>query len=155
MVKRDKVLLFAGSVFASIYLTFIVDVYTLNTWPKRIFVFCYFLIMCHAAIFLKRKFLKDKQLPKHMLAIVGLLAAAVVVLGHNTFFPKAQETTVSLAAVPCEDGSYHEVWLTAVRADGQELQLSQLELDANQGWIYSGDNDDYVFYPAENADNTN
>ena len=135
MVKRDKVLLFAGSVFASIYLSFIVDVYTLNTWPKRIFVFCYFLIMCHAAIFLKRKFLKDKQLPKHMLAIVGLLAAAVVVLGHNTFFPKAQETTVSLAAVPCEDGSYHEVWLTSMQIDGQEVQLSQLELDANQGWI--------------------
>lgn len=155
MVKRDKVLLFAGSVFASIYLTFIVDVYTLNTWPKRIFVFCYFLIMCHAAIFLKRKFLKDKQLPKHMLAIVGLLAAAVVVLGHNTFFPKAQETTVSLAAVPCEDGSYHEVWLTSMQVDGQEVQLSQLELDADQGWTYSGDYDDYVFYPTDGTDNTN
>lgn len=155
MVKRDKVLLFAGSVFASIYLTFIVDVYTLNTWPKRIFVFCYFLIMCHAAIFLKQKFLKDKQLPKHMLAIVGLLAAAVVMLGHNTFFPKAQETTVSLAAVPCEDGSYHEVWLTSMQVDGQEVQLSQLELDADQGWTYSGDYDDYVFYPTDGTDNTN
>lgn len=141
--------------FASIYLTFIVDVYTLNTWPKRIFVFCYFLIMCHAAIFLKRKFLKDKQLPKHMLAIVGFLAAAVVVLGHNTFFPKAQETTVSLAAVPCEDGSYHEVWLTSMQVDGQEVQLSQLELDANQGWTYSSDYDDYVFYPTDGTDNTN
>lgn len=142
-------------ILSSTYLTFIVDVYTLNTWPKRIFVFCYFLIMCYAAIFLKRKFLKDKQLPKHMLAIVGLLAAAVVVLGHNTFFPKAQETTVSLAAVPCEDGSYHEVWLTSMQVDGQEVHLSQLELDADQGWTYSGDYDDYVFYPTDGTDNTN
>lgn len=145
----------AAIILASIYLTFIIDVYTLNTVPKRVFVFCYFLLMGHVALFLKKKLQKGYVLPKYMLAAAGILAAAFVLLGHNTFFPNVQETTVSLAAVPCEDGNCREVWLTVVQVDGQEIQLSQLELDANQGWTYRGDYDDYVFYPAEGADNTN
>ena len=48
----------AAIILASIYLTFIIDVYTLNTVPKRVFVFCYFLLMGHVALFLKKKLQK-------------------------------------------------------------------------------------------------
>lgn len=155
MIKTDKYFFAIGSILASIYLTFIVDVYTLNTFPKRVFVFLYFLVICCAAICLKKKLLKGETLPVQTRVAAVVLAAAILGVGHSCFFPKAQETTISLAAVPCEDDSYREVWLTSLQVDGREIQLSKLKLDANQGWIYSGDYDDYVYYPGENTDNTN
>lgn len=138
-----------AALLSALYLTFLVDTYTLNTVPKRVFVFCYFLVMCLTAVFLRRKLTKGKAQRKGALAAAGILAALIIVLGHSVFFPSAKETTVSLSALPCEDGSYHEVWFTSLQVDGQETQLSNLEVDAVRGWIYDRGGDDYVYYPGE------
>ena len=49
MSMMRRVVLEIMMILSAIYLTFIIDIYTLNTYLKRIFVFCYFLLMCHVA----------------------------------------------------------------------------------------------------------
>lgn len=143
-----------AAILASIYLTFLVDAYTLNTNLQRVFVFCYFLLMCGVAVWLVRKF-KKHELPKRRLLAVVLLAVVVVIAGNSSLLPKAREATISVIALPQEADGYREVWLTAATLDGQETLLSQLELLASQGWSYNSDYDDYVFYPSGESDGSN
>lgn len=155
--KKRFVMVVVGAiaaVFASIYLTFLVDAYTLNTNLQRVFVFCYFLLMCGVAVWLVRKF-KKHELPKRVMLAVVLLAVVVAIVGNNSLLPKAREATISATALPRETEGYREVWLTAASLDGQETSLAQLELLASQGWIYNGDYDDYVFYPSGESDGSN
>ena len=44
--RKNKISIVVFVILASIYLTFIVDVFTLNTMLKRIFIFCYFIGIC-------------------------------------------------------------------------------------------------------------
>ena len=62
-----------AALLSALYLTFLVDTYTLNTVPKRVFVFCYFLVMCLTAVFLRRKLTKGKAQRKGALAAAGIL----------------------------------------------------------------------------------
>ena len=72
-----KSLLKAVSVIlASFYLTFIVDVYTLNTTLKRIFVFGYFLLICVIFVYLKERFIKRRN----SIGVIAASAAIVVVI---------------------------------------------------------------------------
>lgn len=155
MSMMRRVVLEIMMILSAIYLTFIIDIYTLNTYLKRIFVFCYFLLMCHVAQYLKTRMNRGRVRPKKVSAIIMILATTIVMFGHNTFFPQVKEMNMSLIAIPCGDESYHEVWLISAQIDGQELQLSQIEVGADQSWQYVADSDDYAFYPSEDGNNEN
>lgn len=137
----------ATIVLASVYLTFFVDTYTINTNLKRVFVFSYFIMISHVLVYLKRRFIQKTSEVKNTAILSALIAAGVVILFHGFFLPTAQESNVSVMAVPNEDGSYGEVWLTSASVDGEEIRLSQLRIDETQGWSYAPEYDDYVFYP--------
>ena len=139
-----KSLLKAVSVIlASFYLTFIVDVYTLNTTLKRIFVFGYFLLICVIFVYLKERFIKRRN----SIGVIAASAAIVVVIlavFQSTFLPVACSNTITLQA-----GETGEVWLTDVEIDGELVPVSQVQINDNYGWEYNAEYDDYVFYPKE------
>ena len=153
MKKVNLLLIALAIIFASIYLTFIVDVYTLNTFGKRFFVFLYFLVICSVIVILKKRLLKKRKTSNTTCLVYLIIAALAVIVGHNFFLPRATTTTLSISAVPCDDGIYREIWLTSLRVDEKEIQLSKLPLDANQGWLYHEEYGSYVFYPDENSNN--
>lgn len=144
-----------GIVLSSIYLTFLVDAYALNTTLKRVFVFIYFITMCHAICALKRRVINKYSISMIIKIIVAVLSGGVVIVGNNFFLPAVQDMNITLTSSNCEDGAYHEVWLSDILVDNQERQISHLEVDANRGWQYIKDSDDYVFYPSENGNNEN
>lgn len=148
-ISPRKIAATAGAFLAAGYLTFLVDAFTLNTVLKRVFVFCYFVVMGHIALFLKRRYLGSSGDGWRALTMSVAGGLALLIMLHGVLFANIQETVISLSAVPSEDGALREVWLVAAGADGEGVYLSQLEVDANQGWVYLGENDDYVFYPGE------
>lgn len=142
-------------VLVSLYLTFLVDMYTLNTTLKYIFVFAYFILISNVIIYLKEKFLSVSNISFKTKIICLLLSLGVVIGGQSYFFPKVQETTISLTALPCSDGIYREVWFTSLKVDGEERQISQLQIDSNTGWNLESAYDDFVFYPMESSNEEN
>ncbi len=148
----------AGTVIAvalaAVYLTFLVDVYTLNTWLKRLFVLCYFLVMGGVADLLLRRLRKRVPFSRRRTVISAVLASALLAAFSGVWFPKAQNISVTLSSVECaETASLQEVWLTEVILDGESVVLSQLDLDAT-GWSYSPEYDDYVSRSLSGPDNS-
>lgn len=144
-----------GIVLSSVYLTFLIDVFTLNTLVKRVFVFIYFITICHVIFALSRRVVKKYNISRVVAASLVLISGGIVIVGNNIFLPTAQDMNITLTASKCEDGAYREVWLSNILVDNQELQLSHFEIDGNQGWQYIKDSDDYAFYPNENGNNEN
>ena len=146
-----KKIKFAGSIaliiLASIYLTFLIDTQTLNTWLKRIFIFCYFTAISCASFYFYNKI--DK---KHKYTLIPLLCAfSVVILGQNAFLPtKAEHTFYVQATAINEDADFKEAWLIDVVIDGENKNLSTLREVETSGWSYSEQYDDYFFAPSEN-----
>ena len=133
-----------AAILASVYLTFIVDVYTLNTTLKRIFVFGYFLIICAIFVYLKERFIKRRS-SMSVTVLATVIAAVILTVFQNVFLPTARNNTIILQA-----GETGEVWLTNLEVDGESIPLSQLNISKNYNWEYSAVNDDFVFYPNEN-----
>jgi len=129
----------------SIYLTFLVDIYTLNTTTKRIFVFCYFVAVCLLLSFLKRRFVLEKRKiarRKFSRALTVFLSFCVLIGWQDFFLPCDTPVRLSIEA----DGT-GEVWMTSVEVNGQEIPLENLQLIANVRWQYNSEYDDYVYYP--------
>ena len=138
-------------ILASVYLTFLIDLYTLNTWLKRVFVFCYFLVVSYIALHLYSRS-KDKN--KH--TIIPLLCAiALVVFLQNSFLPTKAENIIYIESVTVSDNTQDikEAWLVGLEIDGQQKQLSELEISDNVKWKYETSCDDYYFAPIENDKN--
>jgi len=140
-------------VLASVYLTFFIDVYTLNTLLKKIFIFVYFIIMCLIAIWLKRKLIIiDKRKIINILSIV--IASFLLIVFQNTFLPIQQETDIYISAKEFPNTTIvKEVWLTDIVIDGNKVPLNSLQVQQKDGWLYNSEYDDFVFYPSENIDN--
>lgn len=150
MKNIKRACLIAPVLLVSIYLTFVIDAYTLNTWLKRVFVFCYFCVASCVGIYVGKRFLKGKQsISKAKLRSAATVFSIVILFYAQDFFlPVAQEQYVTLSALPVEgSGAYSEVWLTKVEADEKDIPLSTLDVSQNDGWTYSQEYDDYVFYP--------
>lgn len=128
-------------ILASVYLVFIVDVYTLNTMLKRVFVFGYFLIICGILVYLKERFMKGRN-SMRVAALSAVIAVVILAVFQSVFLPAARSNTITLQA-----GETGEVWLVDIDADGKNIPLSQLEITGNYNWEYSAAYDDYVFYP--------
>jgi len=140
-------------VLASVYLTFFIDVYTLNTLLKKIFIFVYFIIMCLIAIWLKRKLIIiDKRKIINILSIV--IASFLLIVFQNTFLPIQQETDIYISAKEFPNTTIvKEVWLTDIVIDGNKVPLNSLQVQQKDGWLYNSEYDDFVFYPSENIEN--
>jgi hypothetical protein len=148
--KLKFVIIFVLVVLSSVYLTFVIDTYTLNTWLKRVFIFCYFAAISCLALYLYSKNLK------HKLTIIPLLCAFVaIVLGQNVFLPKEAEHTVYVQATENlnNEKAFKEVWLVDIEVDGQRKQLSKLQPNGIVNWTYSDNYDDYCFTPSGETEN--
>lgn len=73
--------------FSALYLTFLVNLQTLETAMQRVFIFCYFVVMGVLACFLKGKYAEGKPFPLQSRIAAALLAALLVGAGWNTFLP--------------------------------------------------------------------
>ena len=138
---------------SSVYLTMLIDVYTLNTTAERLFVFLYFCVFSSVLLYLKGRFVGKSSRTTHLCSAV--VALIVVILFQSAFLPSAQETTITLRGTgqnPAATGG--EIWLTDVKIDNRSIPLNQLKMSECVGWTYSAEFDDYVYYPnAESGDN--
>lgn len=87
-MKRSKIYLSVPAVvLAALYLTFIVDLQTLESTAQRAFVFCYFLVMGVLASVLKSKYAQGKPVSQKSRMAAAALAALLVGAGWNTLLP--------------------------------------------------------------------
>ena len=63
MKKSKNYLALPAIVLAALYLTFLIDLHTLETALQRVFIFCYFVVMGVLACFLKGKYAVGKPFP--------------------------------------------------------------------------------------------
>lgn len=145
-ITPKKFISYTLIVVASIYLTFIVDVYTLNTVLKRVFVFGYFTVMCTLLSCLKGHFLKSKQ--RSLLLPSIALAVLLFIVFQGKLLPREQDISVCLSAGQNAEARSGEVWLVSVSVDGQERKISDIQLRESVGWQYHEEYDDYVFVPS-------
>lgn len=87
MKKSKNYLALPAIVLAALYLTFLVNLHTLETSLQRVFIFCYFVVMGVLACFLKGKYAVGKPFPLQSRIAAALLAALLVGAGWNTFLP--------------------------------------------------------------------
>ena len=146
--KLKLVLTVIALVLASLYLTFLIDTYTLNTWLKRAFIFCYFLAIC-SVIF----YFYNKSDNKNKYTLIPILSAfVIVIIGQNTFLPTKSEHTFYVQAIESlnSEEKFKEAWLVDLTVDGESKKLSNLRNVDTVGWSYSGKDDNYFFAPSEN-----
>lgn len=110
-MKKSKVYLsIPAVVLAALYLTFIVDLQTLESTWQRVFVFCYFLVMGALACVLKSRYAKGKPVSIKSRIAAAALAALLVGAGWNTLLPHVLYPA---------DGSYaYAVWEKALYSLG-------------------------------------
>ena len=75
MKKSKNYLALPAIVLAALYLTFLIDLHTLETSLQRVFIFCYFVVMGVLAFFLKSKYAEGKPFPLQSRIAAALLAA--------------------------------------------------------------------------------
>lgn len=88
--------------FAALYLTFLVDLQTLETMAQRIFIFCYFVVMGVLANQLKSGLEESRTVSAKSRIAAALLAALLVGAGLNTFLPHVR--------FPLEGSHMYALW---------------------------------------------
>ena len=102
MKKSKNYLALPAIVLAALYLTFLIDLHTLETSLQRVFIFCYFVVMGVLACFLKGKYAVGKPFPLQSRIAAALLAALLVGAGWNTFLPHVR--------FPLEGSHMYALW---------------------------------------------
>lgn len=102
MKKNKNYLALPAIVLAALYLTFLIDLHTLETSLQRVFIFCYFVVMGVLACFLKGKYAEGKPFPLQSRIAAALLAALLVGAGWNTFLPHVR--------YPLEGSHMYALW---------------------------------------------
>ena len=157
MKNLKNIASFTLIILASVYLTFLIDTQTLNTWLKRIFVFCYFVIVSCASFYYY-----NKTKTKRFTLIPALCAIAIVFLWQNTFLPTKEEHTIYIQSIEIEESEnketegeeperVKEAWFVDLAIDGEAVPLSSLLIDENRKWLHANDYDDYLFCPAHDG----
>lgn len=139
---------------ASLYLTSIINAYTLKSTPQYLFIYLYFIVIALVFTYLKNKYLgKNDNVTTLGATIVAII---ILCLFQNAFLPLTQETTVVLSGVgQSAESTGSEVWLADVKIDDKSVLLHELEASKCVGWTYAAEYDDYVYYPnCENGDNS-
>lgn len=132
------------AVISSVYFTFIVDIYTLDTGFQKIFVFSFFLLMSALLVYLKRMYIHI-QTSKLSFWFSIIVALILLVVFQNILLPQEKENYIDLCAA--EDG---EIWLTDVKIDDKPISVSNLNILQSKNWEYNEIYDDYVYYPYGN-----
>lgn len=88
--------------FAALYLTFLVDLQTLETMAQRIFILCYFVVMGVLANQLKSGLEESRTVSAKSRIAAALLAALLVGAGWNTFLPHVR--------FPLEGSHMYALW---------------------------------------------
>ena len=70
--------------FSALYLTFLVNLQTLETAMQRVFIFCYFVVMGVLACFLKGKYAEGKPFPLQSRIAAALLFVRICHSLDNT-----------------------------------------------------------------------
>lgn len=102
MRKSKNYLALLAIVLAALYLTFLIDLHTLETSLQRVFIFCYFVVMGVLACCLKSKYAEGKPFPAKSRIAAAVLAALLVGAGWNTFLPHVR--------FPLEDSYIYTLW---------------------------------------------
>ena len=102
MKKSKNYLALPAIVLAALYLTFLIDLHTLETSLQRVFIFCYFVVMGVLACFLKGKYAEGKPFPLQSQIAAALLAALLVGAAWNTFLPHVR--------FPLEGSHMYALW---------------------------------------------
>ena len=102
MRKSKNYLALLAIVLAALYLTFLIDLHTLETALQRVFIFCYFVVMGVLACFLKSKYAEGKPFPAKSRIAAAVLAALLVGAGWNTFLPHVR--------FPLEGSHMYALW---------------------------------------------
>ena len=158
MEKYKKILSFwpfVLSICAAIYLTYMVDLLTLDTVFQKVFVFLFFASFISILFFIFKKCVGfDLNLKLIVCAI--LLSLSVVILSLQGILPTKKQSTITFEAVVEENAGHgQEVWLAEVELDGKTVSVAELEVLSNEGWKYISDLDDYVYYPVSSSSNEN
>ena len=155
MLKKFNLMFFVSAfaiVLASVYLTFIVDAFTLNTWVKRIFVLCYFLI---AAALLVKCCAKLNLSQYKLASLIALLGAIVtLVFAEGAFLPAKNEHTFYIqSTTETEDAEseYFGIILSGVTLDGEELVLEKANTETTGKWTYEKELQGFLFTPNEDS----
>ena len=102
MKKSKNYLALPAIVLAALYLTFLIDLHTLETSLQRVSILCYFVVMGVLACFLKGKYAEGKPFPLQSRIAAALLAALLVGAGWNTFLPHVR--------FPLEGSHMYALW---------------------------------------------
>ena len=102
MKKSKNYLALPAIVLAALYLTFLIDLHTLETSLQRVFIFCYFVVMGMLACFWKGKYAEGKPFPLQNRIAAAVLAALLVGAGWNTFLPHVR--------FPLEGSHVYALW---------------------------------------------
>ena len=102
MKKSKNYLALPAIVLAALYLTFLVDLQTLETMAQRIFIFCYFVVMGVLANQLKSGLEESRTVSAKSRIAAALLAALLVGAGWNTFLPHVR--------FPLEGSHMYALW---------------------------------------------
>ena len=147
-MKAKGLKMICGTVLAAVYLTYILDVYALNTKLKCLFIFVYFCVMGVTLTWLRRRFVPKGD--RNTRLVAGLLAAVLLIGFQNFFLPLERESLITLSAVG-ENGErpQKEVWLSAIEIDGQRVSLADVAVENNEHWTFIPEYGSYAFYPAE------
>lgn len=132
------------AVMSSIYFTFIVDVYTLDTRFQKIFVLSFFVLMSGLLVYLKRKYVCS-SITKLSLGASVIVSLILLTIFQNLFLPREKENYININATG--DG---EIWLTDVKIDGEPISIKDLNVLQSTNWEYNKNYDDYVYYPYVN-----
>lgn len=154
MEKYKKILPFLPfllSVCSGIYLTYMVDRLTLESFLQRTFVFIFFVAAIYLSFCLFKKYVGFEFCGK-IIAAALILSLAVISFCEDSFFPKKEESVITVEAV-IEDGANHpqEVWLSEIEIDGKAIPVSEINIVSNTNWTYVSGLDDYVYYPVSNS----
>lgn len=149
MVNKPRLILFGAIIILeSVFLTFILDVFALNTKLKCLYIFGYFCIMGALLYWLRSRFIPKGN--KRTRLIAGILAAVLLAGFQGFFLPVQQESLITLSAVG-ENGErpQKEVWLSAIEMDGKRVPLADVAVENNAQWTFISQYGSYAFYPAE------
>lgn len=102
MKKNKNYLALPPILLSALYLTFLVNLHTLETSLQRVFIFCYFVVMGVLACCLKSKYAEGKPFPAKSRIAAAVLAALLVSAGWNTFLPHVR--------FPLEDSYIYTLW---------------------------------------------
>ena len=145
MEKYKKILSFwpfVLSICAAIYLTYMVDLITLDTVFQKVFVFLFLASFISILFFIFKKCV-GFDLDLKLIVCAILLSLSVVILSWQGILPTKKQSTITFEAVVEENAGHgQEVWLAEVELDGKTVSVAELEVLSNEGWKYISDLDD-------------